>query len=65
MFVGEVEFGNRLKLSIAEAKGITRRKLAKALYDAPVQKEVQVKSTVRGTADGRLKLVEAIECKFI
>ena len=72
MFVGEAEFEiqiSQLKLSIAETKGITRSKLAKTLLDALVPKEVQIKSMVFGTADGKLpldqKLVAAIKCKFI
>ena len=72
MFVGEVEFGiqiSKLKLSIAETKGITRNKLAKTLLDALVPKEVQVKITVFGTADWKLpldqKLAAAIKCKII
>ena len=72
MFVGEAEFGiqiSQLKLSIAETKGIKRSKLAKTLLDALVPKEVQLKSTVFGTADGKLpldqKLVAAIKCKII
>ena len=72
MFVGEAEFGiqiSQLKLSIAETKGITRSKLAKTLLDALFPKEVQVKSTVFGRADGKLpldqKLVAAIKCKII
>ena len=59
----------QLKLSIAETKCITRSKLAKTLLDALVPREGQVKSTVFGTADGKLpldqKLVAAIKCKFI
>ena len=72
MLVGEVEFGiqiSKLKLRIAETKGITRSKLAKTLLDALFPKEVQVKSTVFGRADGKLpldqKLVVAINCKII
>ena len=72
MFVGEAEFGiqiSQLKLSIAETKGTTRSKLAKSLLDALVPKEVQVKSTVFGTAHRKLaldqKLVAAIKCKFV
>ena len=72
MFVGDAEFGfqiSHLKFSIAETKGITRSKLAKTLLDALVPREVQVKSTVFGTADGKLpldqKLVAAIECRII
>ena len=72
MFVGEAEFGiqiSQLKLSIAETKGITRSKLAKTLLDALFPKEVQVKSTAFGRADGKLpldqKLVAAIKCKII
>ena len=72
MFVGEAEFGiqkSHLKLRIAETKGVTRSKLAKSLLHALVPKEVQIKSTVFGTADGKLaldqKLVAAIKCKFI
>ena len=59
----------QLKLGIPETKGITRNKLAKALLDALVLKEVQVKTTVFETADRKLalhqKLVTAIKCKFI
>ena len=72
MFVGEAEFGiqiSQLKLSMAETKGTTRSKLAKLLLDALAPEEVQVKSTVFGTADGKLaldqKLVATIKCKFI
>ena len=43
--------------------------MAKTLLDALVPREGQVKSTVFGTADGKLpldqKLVAAIKCKFI
>ena len=72
MFEGEAEFGiqiSQLKLSITETKGITRSKLGKTLLDALVPKEVQVKSTVFGTADGKLpldqKLVAVMKCKII
>ena len=72
MFEGEAEFGiqiSQLKLSITETKGITRSKLGKTLLDALVPKEVQVKSTVFGTADGKLpldqKLVAATKCNII
>ena len=60
---------SQVKPSIAETKGITKSKLAKTLLDGLVPREVQVKSTVFGTADGKLpldqKLVAAIKCKFI
>ena len=72
MFVREAEFGiniSQLKFSIAETKGVRRSKLAKSLLDALVPKEVQIKSTVFKTADGKLalgqKLVAAIKYKFI
>ena len=72
MFVGEAKLAiqiSQLKFSIAETEGITRSKLVKSLLDALVPKEVQVKRTVFGTADGKLplgqKLVAAIKCKFI
>ena len=70
MFLGEAEFGiqiSQIKLVIAETKGITRNKLAKTLLDALVPREVQVKSMVFETADGKLpldqKLVAAIKYK--
>lgn len=59
----------QLKLGIPETKGITRNKLAKALLDALVLKEVQVKTMVFETADRKLalhqKLVTSIKCKCI
>ena len=71
MFLGEAEFGiqiSQIKLVIAETKGITRNKLAKTLLDALVPREVQVKSMVFETADGKLpldkKLVAAIKYKI-
>ena len=71
MFLGEAEFGiqiSQIKHVIAETKGITRNKLAKTLLDALVPREVQVKSMVFETADGKLpldkKLVAAIKYKI-
>ena len=72
VYVGEAEYGikiNPLKLSIAETKGSTRTKLAKSLLDGLVSKNVQIKSTVFGSADGKLpldpNLIAAIKCKFM
>lgn len=65
VFVGEAELGIhilKVNLSIAETKGITKSKLAISLPEAIVPKEVLVKITVFGTADGKLALDEKASC---
>ena len=65
VFLGEAELGIhilKVKLIIAETKGITKSKLAISLPEAIVPKEVLVKITVFGTADGKLALDEKASC---